>query len=307
MPESLTSSIVENTTASPSEKRWQLPTLSLAGLSWSSTQQGSPAANPTLFGLHGWLDNAATHRRMASCLSADRDFHAIDLAGHGHSGHRPEGAEYRLVDYVSDFAALLDRYQPEPVDLVGHSLGGIVAAFYASAFPERVRRLVLIDSLGPPPAEPDESARYLREGIERQLRGRSRPRTYQSVAEAVADRAGGFSPLSETAAEVLVSRNLEPCAGGYRWRTDPRLRYPSMMRFDEAQILGILSRIQAPVLLLRAESGLLGRLKTLDDRRNAIPDLTEQIVEGGHHCHLDESPQAVANTITEFLNVETDH
>ncbi|WP_228151309.1 alpha/beta fold hydrolase [Tamilnaduibacter salinus] len=288
------------------EVRWQLPSLSLAGLSWSPDGPEMDS-RPTLFGLHGWLDNAATHRRMAADLARERRFHAIDLAGHGHSGHRPSGAEYRLVDYVGDLAALLDRYYEEPVDLVGHSLGGIVASFYAAAFPERVRRLVLIDSLGPPPAQPEESSRYLREGIERQLRGRSAPKVYPSVAEAIADRAGGFSPLSESAADVLVSRNLEPCAGGYRWCTDPRLRYPSLMRFDEAQILGILSRIQAPVLLVRAESGLLGRLKTMDERRAAIAHLTERVVAGGHHCHLDESPKAVATTITEFLNAEIDH
>ena len=51
-----------------------------------------------------------------------------------------------------DLANLIDALGPEPVTLVGHSLGGSVTVMYAGIYPERVRKLVSIEGLGPPPA-----------------------------------------------------------------------------------------------------------------------------------------------------------
>ena len=57
------------------------------------------------------------------------------------------GATTALGDHVSDLAALLDALKLERVSLAGCSLGGLVAQAFALAFPERVDRLALLDTL----------------------------------------------------------------------------------------------------------------------------------------------------------------
>lgn len=68
----------------------------------------------------------------------------FDLRGHGYSS-RPAGG-YDAPTMAGDLAALLDHLQIEQCALVGHSYGGGVALDYACAHPERVSRLVLLDT-----------------------------------------------------------------------------------------------------------------------------------------------------------------
>ncbi len=69
----------------------------------------------------------------------------VDLRGHGKT-ERPR-TDFHLDDFVADLAALLDALElTEPVALVGNSFGGQLAATFASRYPHRVRRVVLVDA-----------------------------------------------------------------------------------------------------------------------------------------------------------------
>jgi pimeloyl-ACP methyl ester carboxylesterase len=79
---------------------------------------------------------------VASTLHSSRTVHAVSLRGHGGSdwpGH------YSIQAMADDVTGLLRQLDDRPVDLVGHSLGGLVACTIASANPEVVHRLVLED------------------------------------------------------------------------------------------------------------------------------------------------------------------
>jgi pimeloyl-ACP methyl ester carboxylesterase len=284
----------------PVEAHWPLDELTLAGLSWVASDVRKDDV-PTI-ALHGWLDNAASFSRLAPRLSAQGPFHAIDLAGHGHSGHRSPGHDYTLVDYVADVAELIERHFEGPVNLIGHSLGGIIAAFYGAAFPEKLRRLILIDSLGPLTAEPEQAPGQLRKAILKKIKGSGASPVYATVQEAATARAGGLSPLTPEAAEALVPRNLQQMESGFQWRTDPRLRYPSMMRFDEAQASGFLQAIATPTLFICAESGLLGGRSDWQHRAALIDSLKQVSLAGSHHLHLDGDVAPVIEVVEEFLN-----
>lgn len=79
---------------------------------------------------------------VASLLQPSRSVHAVSLRGHGGSD-RP--GHYSIQAMADDVAGLLRQLDDRPVDLVGHSLGGLVACAVASAHPDDVRRLVLED------------------------------------------------------------------------------------------------------------------------------------------------------------------
>jgi len=80
---------------------------------------------------------------VASSLSRSRTVYAISLRGHGRSDWP---GTYSIQLLADDVTGLLDGgLGGQPVDLVGHSLGGLVACSVAAARPELVRRLVLED------------------------------------------------------------------------------------------------------------------------------------------------------------------
>lgn len=290
------------------EKVWPLQHITLAGLSWLSDTPSALDKPPAIM-LHGWLDNSLTFSRIAPVLAQRSALYAVDMAGHGHSGHRPPGQSYQLMDYVADLAELIETHfcganQPEQVDIIGHSLGGIVGALYAAAFPDRVRKLVMIDSLGALSHPASETIPQLRKSIKKRMAGSGRPAIYPDMAAAAKVREGGFSPLSHEAALALISRNVKPEGEGYGWRTDARLRHPSPLMMTEEQVVASLKAVKAPALFVRAREGLLAKRKGLDSRAQAFANLKTVDVPGGHHCHLDGETRPVADAVRHFLENE---
>lgn len=287
---------------------WPLQHITLAGLSWEP-KSASHVTGPPVVMLHGWLDNSLTFSKIAPELAKASSLYAVDMAGHGHSGHRPPGQSYQLMDYVADLAELIEKYfcgpeQHASVDIVGHSLGGIVGSLYAAAFPERVRKLVMIDSLGALSRPSDETIPQLRKSISKRIAGSGRPVVYPDISAAAKVREGGLSPLSHEAALALIPRNLKPEGHGYGWRTDARLRHPSPLMMSEDQVVASLESIQTPTLFVSAKKGLLVNRKGLDDRLKAIPNVQKVEVPGGHHCHLDGDTRPVVDVVRNFLKNE---
>lgn len=285
------------------EAEWPLKHITLAGLHWPAA---STANNCPVLMIHGWLDNALSFARLAPELTGRRDVYALDMAGHGHSGHRPPGQGYLLMDYVADLAELVGTYfrtdRHAQVDLVGHSLGGIVGVLYAAAFPERVRRLVMIDSLGPISRPPEEVVGQMRKAIEKRMTGSGKHVVYPDLKAAAKARQGGMIPLSEEAASMLIERSMKQQGDGFVWRTDPRLRHPSMIMMDELQVEACLGKVVTPTRFLKAEKGLLASRPELASRTNAIADLDLVSVAGGHHCHLDGDIGPVVDAVRGFLD-----
>src|SRR4029077_14145343 len=56
--------------------------------------------------------------------------------------------KYAPDRYAAVLARVIAAYGPGPVDVVGHSMGGAIALFHAAAFPQQVRRLVVVDAAG---------------------------------------------------------------------------------------------------------------------------------------------------------------
>lgn len=93
--------------------------------------------------VHGLGEHAARHGNVAGFLARRGfDVTAFDHRGHGRSDGR-RGALRRDDDLVDDLDAVVESTGREPVLLVGHSMGGLVALRYALEHPERVRALVL--------------------------------------------------------------------------------------------------------------------------------------------------------------------
>lgn len=266
---------------------------------WGETLTGwyHPGSGTPLLALHGWLDNANSfaplaHQGLSPML-------ALDFAGHGCSDHRPPGAATHFVDHVRDVERVAAKLTPQPFDLVGHSMGAGVAVLFAATFPERVRRLVLIEGLGPPATPGADAPAKLREAIDG-MHGlaHKQPPIYADFEEAVRARTRGFGGLSAASARLLCGRGLQPVADGWTWSTDARLRLRSSLRLTEEQVEGFVRGIRAPTLLIVGEQGMGGD-GAFDHRLDWLEQVELARLSGPHHLHM-EAPEPVAEYIRKF-------
>ena len=272
--------------------------IEVAGLSLAARVHGPEGGQPVL-ALHGWLDNAATYDLLAPLLPGCQIV-ALDLAGHGLSAHRV-GASYTFIDFVADVAAVAAALGWQRFDLMGHSLGAGVAALLAGTWPERVRRLVLLEGLGPLSDLEVRAPERLRDALAGELSRAGSERKGYPDPEEVARRLADATQMQVESARILLARGLhEPRPGRWDWRADPRLRLPARIRLTEPQVEAFLRAIACPTLLLRAEPGMPIEAKYLEDRVRLISDLRLVRYPGGHHVHLDD-PAGVAAHLLPFL------
>src|SRR3954462_10160046 len=101
---------------------------------------------PAVLLVHGITSSSRTWRTVMPALAERHTVIAPDLLGHGRSA-KPRG-DYSLGAYASGLRDLLVALEIPRATVVGHSLGGGVAMQFAYQFPERLERLVLVDSGG---------------------------------------------------------------------------------------------------------------------------------------------------------------
>ena len=107
---------------------------------------GPRDASPVVL-IHGYTDSARDWATLAPVLAAARfRLIIVDLRGHGASA-KPECC-YSRVDFAYDVKLLLANLKVDAANIVGHSLGSVVAQTFAELWPGTTRRLVLVSSTG---------------------------------------------------------------------------------------------------------------------------------------------------------------
>jgi pimeloyl-ACP methyl ester carboxylesterase len=185
---------------------------------------------------------------------------AIDARGHGRSGRAP-GA-YRVADYVPDLVDYLRRGLSEPAIVIGHSLGGNLAAAVAAEAPERVRAVVLEDPplvmAGPRLAETPFLSTFR---VFIQHAGSERP--LPEIAAAMADARVQVPGRAELVrfGDVRDAVSLRFSATCLKYLDREVLEWPLKDRWLEgSDVDATLRRIEAPTLLIQADTGLGGIL-----------------------------------------------
>tara|TARA_B100000242_G_scaffold156107_1_gene111587 strand:- start:60 stop:830 length:771 start_codon:yes stop_codon:yes gene_type:complete len=92
-----------------------------------------------LHGLFGMLDNWQTLAKEFACFF---ETHILDLRNHGRSFHTNQH-NYELM--CEDLLKYLNAYKLDEVSLIGHSMGGKAAMTFACMYPERIKKLVVVD------------------------------------------------------------------------------------------------------------------------------------------------------------------
>ncbi|HEX6446842.1 MAG TPA: alpha/beta hydrolase [Streptosporangiales bacterium] len=107
---------------------------------------------PVVLAVHGITGSHLAWSVVAERLDGRARLAAVDLRGRGGSSELP--GPYGMAAHAADCAAVLDALAAEDAIVAGHSMGGFVSLVLGDRYPDRVRRIVLVDG-GPPLHLPD--------------------------------------------------------------------------------------------------------------------------------------------------------
>jgi pimeloyl-ACP methyl ester carboxylesterase len=249
----------------------QLPGVTLRYQTW-----GAPNPDRAVVLIHGLTANHTCWALLGPHL-ADVGYYVIapDLRGRGLSGKPPQG--YGVAFHAADLLALLDALNIRDADIVGHSLGAVIAMYLGAVHSARVRRLVMVDAGGKIPED-----------------------TAQAISASVS-RLGSVYPSLD--AYLGLMRQL-PMITEWTPLWESYFRYDAEIRrdgsvvsrvpktaIDEESLALALTRSEAlpdlihkPTLLIRATVGLLG-----PDRGFILPrDEAERVRDIIAGCQLVE-------------------
>ncbi len=252
----------------------------LSGLRWGD---GEPAAVL----LHGGGQNAHTFDTVALALA--RPLLAIDLPGHGHSDASPFGPA-AIEDYASDVIAALESVAVAPRDLVGMSLGGLVAIALSDRRPDLVRTLALIDIT---PGVTSDKSRHITDFV-------NGPATFASFDEILARTLAHNPSRTESSLRRGILHNaLQRPDGTWVWRHQrhPRAEFAAP---DVGDLWDRLGRLTMPVALVRA----MGPGSVVDDAdeaefRRRLPHGTVVPVPGSGHSVQGDAPLVLARALAD--------
>jgi pimeloyl-ACP methyl ester carboxylesterase len=256
-----------------------------------------PADAIPIIALHGWRDNAATFEKLGPLLPSLRIV-AIDMPGHGLSSWRDADGEYYIWSYLEEVLAVADALGLQRFSLLGHSMGGAIAALLAGLLPGRVDKLALLDAVGPLATAPEEAPGQLQRALE-QAKASNRRHHYSSFEAAVAARAA--KGLGMEAATLLGRRGIAQDEKGWYWTLDPRLSRANQLSLTEAHTEVLLRRIECPVLLIAAPDYWPDRREWFERRCAYFRTLRRVDLPGHHHQHLEGQVPEVAALLRDFF------
>jgi 3-oxoadipate enol-lactonase len=206
----------------------------------------------------------------------------FDKRGHGLSDCPP--TPYSIHDFSTDLMAVLDQLEIPQANLVGISVGGMIALDFAASWPERVHSMVLCDT-----ATVIGTADFWNDRIKR-----LRENGMQSMAEAILARwfAPTFREKSPAAYQgyynMLTRMPLDGYAGTCEAIRDANLT-------DAARIVQARTLIICGTEDVSTPPGLVQGLKEI------MPNAEFQEIPGAGHSTCIEQPDAVAAQIKRFL------
>ena len=254
--------------------------------------------------LHGFMDAGGTWAAVAEPLcTRGLSVLAPDFRGFGRSDRVSGGGYYHFADYVADIHALVTELELTDVTVVGHSMGGTVACYFAAQNPA-LRALVLLEGVGPPDMSPSLGPTRMRTWLA-QLQRPKRQSPLANLDAAVSRLAINHPTVARERLQEVAQHLTVNTDGELRWAFDPlhRTTSPTLFRADGME--AFLREITCPVLFV--SGGASGWHPPGEAERLAtLPSPPKQVVlpDAGHMMHW-TCPAEVAGAISTFIADDT--
>jgi esterase len=247
------------------------------------------AGNPLII-LHGLFGQSDNWAAIAKTFGNQFNVYCMDLRNHGQSAHLPEFS-YEVM--ANDLLETLNDLRLTKVHLLGHSMGGKAAMFFAQRFPEKLHSLISVD-IGPRYYAPHHAE--IIEGLKSvQLQ------TIKTRSEAE-EQLAHFVP--DTATRQFLLKNLvRTNTDQFVWRFNLNVIASEIEQIGEALPPGA---VNVPTLFYRGEMSRYILTEDYTSILHQFPEATfKTMPSAGHWLHA-EKPQEFIDTCLDFLNIHDD-
>ncbi|MDO9104545.1 MAG: alpha/beta fold hydrolase [Methylovulum sp.] len=241
---------------------------------------------PPLLILHGFFASSRNWRQVAERLADHHHVYVPDLRNHGASPHHP------LMDYpamAADLLLFLDQQDLATASLLGHSMGGKLAMWFALNHPDRINKLIIADIA---PVTYQHSFDPLIAAL------KTLPLTTISNRKQADNHLAAAIP--DLSYRQFLLQNLILKNGAYSWRIDLdifRQTAPNIVAFPDTKHLMPFDK--ASLFVSGADSSYVNAA----DLHELFPDATlRSIAEAGHWLHV-QQPTAFVAQVENFLAV----
>ncbi|MHB9849260.1 alpha/beta fold hydrolase [Streptomyces sp. Tue6028] len=255
-----------------------MPQLEVDGAALTYDDEGPRDGDgvPLVF-VHGWTANRHRWDHQVAHFSESRRVIRLDLRGHGESS----GAGVRTIaELAKDVLALLDHLKVERFVLIGHSMGGMISQTIALSHPERVERMVLVNSIS--------RMTYSRgRGL---LMAASTLAPFKLFIAANIQRAFAPGHPREEIREYVRASGDTP-------REVVMTLYGAMRAFD---VLDRVGEIRTPTLMVHGYHDIQLPVSQMLRMAKAYPDAVVRIVDAGHELPV-EKPEELTAAVDGFV------
>lgn len=241
--------------------------------------------------VHGAAAHAHWFDFVASAFTPTHHVRALDLRGHGDSEWAPMHT-YDFKHFAADLNAVVEALDLRDFDLIGHSMGGMVSLVYASTYPGRLGRLIIVDTIMLMPMERINAMRAF---------GLTSPSSYETRDELVARYR--LNPPETHIAPAEIIRHEAIHSG--RQGPDGRWQHKADRRVyaNTAQIEGMpmWDRIKVPALVVRGERSTRFSPEEMRRIRERAPQVRMAEVSASNHHIMLDNPDEFSAVVQDFL------
>ena len=207
----------------------------------------------------------------------------------------------------------MKEYKWEKISIIGHSLGGYIAFFFAAIFPNKVDKIISIDALKPSVYTSKRLVHALQQTIEnfpiadqRNVEGDLIEYTYNEMIDKIYN--GFLNSVSKEAAPYILRRGALPSKkqpGKYYFSRDGRLRYNFGFYLGHSMYIDLATQFKLPYLIIKAAKFPIAEdhdyfNETLSVMKTNPNFEYHEIDTFSHHLHLTE-PERIVGIIEDFM------
>ncbi len=234
---------------------------------------------PVVF-IHGNLANAMWWEKTLDNLPGEYTGYAIDLPG---SGKSPETGDRHTIDYFVDIVhSFVSTLNLDKFNLVGHSMGGGVSQLFTLTYPEKVEKLVLVDSMSA------DGFHVLYEQGEDRLRAIMEDKAALNIA--IRSIAPGCKD------EDFLRRAVDAA-----FNASEQVFIEQPVTMHEANWIGRLGEIRCPVLFVHGEYDNFVPKDGSERTAKAIPGCIFKYLKNSQHSPIVEIPEVFQRELFDFL------
>ncbi|MCK5889674.1 MAG: alpha/beta fold hydrolase [Methylococcales bacterium] len=234
--------------------------------------------------IHGFFASSRNWRQIAKKLADSYHVYNLDMRNHGGSPHHP------VMDYpsmVEDVKCFMDEHNIDSAAILGHSMGGKVAMWFALNYPEKVNGLMVAD-ISPVDYQHsfNQTIQALKEIPLDQIKNRNQADNFLETA------------VPEQSYRLFLLQNLQLVDGEYSWRVDLDIFYRTADNIVGFPSLDALSPFKGKALFVMGGNSHYTNKEAIEQY---FPLAEISVLEGANHWLHVDNPEGFLLSVTAFM------